>query len=327
MERASGPATATSLSPQEVGREADLASREACSTCAEQLFVVAAEDARRRLDEFLFDRVVALSRGQIRSGIRDGAARVNGEVAHSGWKLNAGDEVVSSLDESRPSSMRAEPMELRVLRETAGWAAVDKPAGMLVHPTLKVKSGTLLNGLASLWGDQGLRLGLANRLDQPTSGIVIVAKTPQAGRALGKAMGSGAFHKRYRAIVEGVVGEDELTIDAPIARIAYTAPHWGVLPDGKASLSRLWVVERSSSHTLVDLEPVTGRTNQLRVHCAHIGHPILGDEVYGGGLAERLFLHAMSLRFPDPDSGEIIAVEAPAPMVFARVWDMMMAAC
>lgn len=279
------------------------------------------------MDEFLFDRVVTLSRGQIRSGIRDGAARVNGKIAHSGWKLNTGDEVVSSLDESRPSAMRAEPMELHILRETPGWAAVDKPAGMLVHPTLKVKSGTLLNGLAALWADQGIRPGLANRLDQPTSGIVIVGKTLQAGRALGKAMASGGFKKRYRAIVQGIVGEDELAIDAPIARIAHTAPHWGVRLEGKPSLSRLWVVERGAEHTLVDLEPVTGRTNQLRVHCAHIGHPILGDEVHGCGAAERLFLHAMSLRFPDPDSGNLVAVEASPPAVFALRWDMMMAAC
>jgi 23S rRNA pseudouridine1911/1915/1917 synthase len=293
----------------------------------EQSFCVPDEDARRRLDEFLFDRVPALSRGQIRAGIRDGAVQVNGAVAHSGWKLQAGDAVVSSLDRTRPSSMRAEPMELRILRETAGWAAVDKPAGMLVHPTLKVKSGTLLNGLAARWAVDGLRLGLANRLDQPTSGIVIVAKTPQAGRALGKAMAGGAFEKRYRAIVDGVVEANELTIDAPIARIGYAAPHWGIRPEGKASRSRLWVVERGPAHTLVDLEPVTGRTNQLRVHCAHSGHPILGDEVYGGGPAARLFLHAMRLGFPDPDSGEFITIESPPPPVFDSAWDMMMAAC
>lgn len=283
-------------------------------------------EARRRLDEFLFDRIGSLSRGQIRSGIRDGAVRVNGEVAHSGWKLRAGDEVVSALDESRPSSMRAEPMGLRILRETVSWAAIDKPAGMLVHPTLKVKSGTLLNGLAALWGDQGVRPSLTNRLDQPTSGVVLVAKTPQAGRALGKAMGSGHFHKRYRAIVEGVIDEDSVTIDAPIARIAHSAPHWGVREEGKASLSRLWVVERSPGHTLVDLEPVTGRTNQLRVHCAHIGRPILGDKVYGGSAAERMFLHAMSLRFPDPDSGETVEIVASPPGIFDRAWAMMMAA-
>lgn len=279
------------------------------------------------MDEFLFDRIGSLSRGQIRSGIRDNAVRVNGEVANAGWKLRAGDEVVSSLDESRPSSMRAEPMELRILAETASWAAIDKPAGMLVHPTLKVKSGTLLNGLAALWGDHRVRPGLANRLDQQTSGIVIVAKTPQAGRALGKAMASGAFKKRYRAIVEGVVDEDSLTIDAPIARIAHSAPHWGVREEGKPSLSRLWVVERGAGHTLVDLEPVTGRTNQLRVHCAHIDRPILGDEVFGGSPAERMFLHAMSLRFPDPDSGETVEVEAAPPGIFDSAWAMMMAAC
>lgn len=326
MERASGPATAASQSLREVDREADLASREACSTSSEQSFRVPDGEALRRLDAFLFDRIGSLSRGQIRSGIRDGAARVNGEVANAGWKLRAGDEVVSSLDESRPSSMRAEPMELRILRETASWAAIDKPAGMLVHPTLKVKSGTLLNGLAALWANQGIRPGLANRLDQPTSGVVLVAKTPQAGRALGKAMGSGAFHKRYRAIVEGVVDEDSLTIDAPIARIAHDVPHWGVRKEGKPSLSRLWVVERAVGHTLVDLEPVTGRTNQLRVHCAHIGRPILGDEVYGGSPAERLFLHAMSLGFPDPDSGEMVEVEAPPPGIFDSAWAIMMTA-
>ncbi len=289
----------------------------------EQSFLAGGEQARRRLDELLFERVATLSRMQIRAGIRDGAVLVNGVRAQAGLKLAAGDRIEAALDESRPSAMRPEPMDLAIVHEAPGWVAVDKPAGMLVHPTLKVKSGTLLNGLAALWNrTEGpiIRPVLVHRLDQATSGLVVAARTSEAGRTLGKSLARGLFEKRYLAIVEGVIPGDQLEIEAPIARVSETAPHWCVAESGKSAVSRLRVLERGPAHTLVELEPVTGRTNQLRIHCAHIGHAILGDEVYGAKPAGRLFLHAGSLRLPDPDSGEPLELRAPEPAVFQQTW-------
>ncbi len=276
-----------------------------------------------RVDQFLFERVGTLSRMQIRAAIRDGAVWVNGVRARAGLKLSVGDRVEAALDESRPSAMRPEPMDLTIVREAPGWIAVDKPAGLLVHPTLKVKSGTLLNGLAALWNQPEspvVRPVLVHRLDQATSGLVVAARTAEAGRALGKSLARGLFEKRYLAIVDGAIREGRLEIEAPIARVSETAPHWRVTKSGKPAVSRLRVLERGPEHTLVELEPVTGRTNQLRIHCAHIGHAILGDEVYGAKPAERLFLHAASLRLPDPDSGEPLELRAPEPAVFQQTW-------
>lgn len=280
--------------------------------------------ARQRLDQFLFDRVATLSRMQIRAAIRDGAVRVNDMTAQAGAKLALGDRVEARLDESRPSAMRPEPLPLRIVHEARDWAVIDKPAGMLVHPTLKVKSGTLLNGLAALWNGPGrpvVRPILVHRLDQATSGLVVVARTPAAGRALGNALAAGRFEKSYRAILDGVVERDSFEIEAPIARVSETEPHWRVSPEGKAALTRLRVLERGPRRTLVELEPVTGRTNQLRVHCAHAGRPIVGDRAYGGTAAERLCLHAERLRLPDPETGATLTVEADLPCEFARIWD------
>ena len=261
---------------------------------------VGPEDARRRLDQILFDRVAWLSRMRIRAAIRDGAVLLNGARADSGMRVAAGDRIEARLDASRPSAMFPEAMELRLAHDAGDWVVIDKPAGLLVHPTLKVKSGTLLNGLVALWNAPGeplVRPILVNRLDQGTSGLVVAAKTAAAGRLLGNALAAGLFHKRYTAILDGLLDGDRMEgdrieIDAPIARTSELEPHWRACADGKPALTRLKALERKQSRTLVELEPVTGRTNQLRIHCAHIGRPIVGDRAYGGSHAERLCLHA-----------------------------------
>jgi 23S rRNA pseudouridine1911/1915/1917 synthase len=227
---------------------------------------------------------------------------------------------------------------------------------MLVHPSHREKTGTLLNALTyhlnrpvprggnatvkerapvhhtAVDADRGtlvhtrvsarrdtphIRPGLVHRLDKQTSGLIVVAKTPGAHRILSRHFLKKLVQKRYIALVEGVIKEDEGTIEAPIGRHA-DIKHWSVKEGGKFSQTRFWVRERHADTTLVELEPVTGRTNQLRIHCELIGHPIAGDVRRGGREFARLCLHAHNLAFPHPATGEIVKFISAVPPAFGK---------
>ncbi len=270
-------------------------------------WTVDAASAKRKLRKFLADNLAELSRMYIRELIRDGAVEVNGEHVNSGYRLRAGDFVEAEADMSRGTSGRPEDIPLEVLYEDGELLVVDKPAGMLVHPSHRDKTGTLLNALA-FHVNKGrasalIRPGLPHRLDKQTSGLMVVAKTARAHRILSGHFMKKRVEKRYLALVEGVVADDEGEIEAPIGRFA-ELKYWAVKEDGKHSRSRYWVRERYQDTTLLELEPVTGRTNQLRIHCKVISHPIVGDTSRGGREFERLCLHAYKLTFPHPSTGE-----------------------
>ena len=269
----------------------------------------AAPRARRlgpRLDDFLAARVSLVSRMHLRSSIRSGAVLVDGRRVPPGFRLHAGAQIEARLDPSAPSSMTPELIPLEVVWEDGYLAVVVKPAGMLVHPTRGVKTGTLSNALAGLWNRPGqppVRPVFVHRLDKDTSGLMAIAKTRLAAAKLAKCFAAGQVEKRYLAWLDGALAKDELTIHAPIARVSEGRPQWRVDPAGNPSRTQLTVLRRTEQRTLVRLTPVTGRTNQLRIHCALIGHPIWGDAVYGGRPASRMFLHASHLAFPHPSSG------------------------
>jgi 23S rRNA pseudouridine1911/1915/1917 synthase len=213
--------------------------------------------------------------------------------------------------------MRPENIPLEIVYEYADIIVVNKQAGMLAHPSHRENSGTLLNALvyylngsepAAASGSCTIRPGLIHRLDKQTSGLMVVAKNARAHRILSAHFMRKRVEKRYLALVEGVMRNDEGTIEAPIGRYD-ELKHWSVKSDGKHSTSRYWVRERCKDTTLIELEPVTGRTNQLRIHCEHIGHPIVGDTRRGGREFSRLCLHAAKLAFPHPTSGEIVTFE------------------
>ena len=322
------------------------------------------ERAAVRLDVFLAARLDGLSRMRIAHLLEAGACTVNGATGAAGQRVGAGDVVEVVLADDAPSAMTPEPLPLAVVYEDEELLVVDKPAGLLMHPTRGVKSGTLANALAyHLNGlrtaDVGLQIegafiaapevdqpaparvvneqsdirspqsfirpGLVHRLDRATSGLVVVAKTQRALSILTRHFHHRLVEKRYRALVYGRVAQDEFEIDAPIGRDETRRPQWNMDVAGKVARTRLRVVERCANATLVELEPVTGRTNQLRIHCTYAGHPIVGDEWYGGAAeqgaltAGRLCLHAARLAFNHPSGGRWLEFTSPLPVAFAAL--------
>lgn len=293
-------------------------------------FRVGEGEARRRLDELLAARLARFSRMYIRSLIDAGACSVNGEQGRAGQRLNAGDEVRFAYDADAPTAMTPEAIELDVIHEDAHLLIVNKPAGMLVHPTRSVHTGTLMNALAHHLNpftmndgmSAAVRPGLAHRLDQATSGLLIVAKDSATLSSLARQFNSRRIEKRYLAILDGYVTEDEREIDAPIDRDAEGVfPKWRVMSEGKPAATVLRVIERKPDRTMVELAPLTGRTNQLRIHTSHIGFPIRGDEWYGGSPAVRLCLHAARLTFRHPADNGWREFAAPLPEAMRTIWD------
>jgi 23S rRNA pseudouridine1911/1915/1917 synthase len=313
------------------------------------------------LDEFLASRFAALSRIRIANLVEAGACLVNGQKTPPGHRVVEGDFVEIEFEEGPPTAMRPEPIPLEILFEDDHILVLVKPAGMLVHPTRSVKSGTLVNALVYHFNKSFyessefenleshgakhkaanselrppahgeahsiVRPGLVHRLDRATSGLMVVAKTARALSRLTIHFRRRLVEKRYTALVVGVVAEDEGVITAPIGRDAGGRPQWRVLEGGKEAVTKFSVRERFRGSTLVELEPVTGRTNQLRIHCAHAGHAILGDELYGPPVADpcppRLCLHASRLAFYHPGDNRRMEFISPPPRDFASVLDLL----
>jgi 23S rRNA pseudouridine1911/1915/1917 synthase len=309
---------------------------------------------RTRLEDILFDHFPNLSRMYLREIVRDGKCEVNGRHENVGFRVRGGDFVEIALDPSRETAMRPEDIRLDIIFEDAHLIVVNKPAGMLVHPTHREKTGTLLNALAfylnaksranaergvrsaefdgsAIHGledkpsfpafdptDSALRVpssafiraGLVHRLDKQTSGLMVVAKTVDAHRKLARQFQKKQVEKKYLALVEGVIKSDHGLIEGTIGRYA-EQKRWDIKADGKHSTTRYRVMERHADTTLLELEPVTGRTNQLRIHCASIGHPIVGDVARGGRAHERLCLHAWRISFRHPLTNEQHEFERP----------------
>ncbi len=272
---------------------------------------------KNRLDKFLFGEITSLSRMYLKHLILQGDCAVNGKTENAGYHLQAGDFVEIEIEMRPEIEMVPENISLEILYEDSELIVINKPTGMLVHPTKGVRRGTLLNALLYHLNltEQGavktgklLRAGLVHRLDKNTSGLMVIAKNPRSHQILCSHFQRRLVEKKYLAIVEGIVGEDFGTISAPIGRDAEERI-WKISPDGKSAESRFAVIERLADKTLLELQPVTGRTNQLRLHCAHIEHPIIGDDKYGGRDFSRLCLHASKLSFWHPNGNERLEFE------------------
>ena len=270
-------------------------------------FIVAT--GRTSVKQFLFAALPSFSRFALRQAAADGACRVDGEVVPASYKLRAGQAVEFTLEPEAQRTILAEDLPLVILYEDDAIIALNKAPGMLVHPTSRERNGTVANALLGHWRGETRRPTFPHRLDRETSGVLLVAKDAQAATSLGVQFEHRRVKKEYVALVVGEVAAAR-EIDAPIGRVGGEVPPWQVRPDGKASLSRLTPIERRGDRTLVQLEPVTGRTNQLRIHCAWIGNPIVGDRLYGGSEEGRLWLHARRLTFVHPRTGHPMTLDA-----------------
>jgi 23S rRNA pseudouridine1911/1915/1917 synthase len=292
-------------------------------------YVVGPEDARWRLDRFVEREIPGLSRGRIRAAILAGEITIDGLVRESGRRLREGQHVEVRMAAAPIEAMAPEPIPLDVVYEDDGFLVVDKPAEMFAHPTYRVHSGTVLNAAAyHVNRDRPardlIRPLLVHRLDRATSGLLVVSKAPRAHNALARAWSERRVEKRYVALLCGALDSDEGVIDAPIGSTRERMPGYGVLPDGRTASTRYRTLGRYGPYTLAELEPLTGRTNQLRIHADHVGAPIAGDDLHGlANIARfrerhpaipypgRLFLHAAGLAFAHPATRERLALESP----------------
>jgi 23S rRNA pseudouridine1911/1915/1917 synthase len=300
----------------------------------EHIFEISVAEAGDRADLCLARRLPLLSKTKLRALVAAGAATVNGKAVSIGVRMKAGDRLHFVWEPERIPPGYPEHLPLTVLYEDAELIAIDKPAGMLVHPTRGVKRGTLTNallahlnpslsmhtvlpegGAATLWPR------FVHRLDRDTSGVVLAAKSAGSASALGKALAAGAFAKRYIAILGAALPVGRQEIAEPIGRYDEAPPHWRVLPRGQEARTVLECIASRDGLSLCVLTPVTGRTNQLRIHSAAIGAAIAGDTIYGGAPASRMMLHAWRLTFPHPNAdGNRIALSTEIPAEFETVW-------
>jgi len=269
-----------------------------------------------RLDRFLAAQVSELSRSQIQRLINQGMVIVNEAPTKPGHRLRPGDRIILHLPPPAPSQLIPEPVPLQIVYEDADLVVINKPPGMVVHPAPGHPAGTLVNALLAhcpdLAGIGGVeRPGIVHRLDKDTSGLIVVAKNQSAHNNLTRQIKNRAIAKGYLALVYGQPDPPRGTINAPIARDPRHRQRMAVVPGGREAITHYQVLERLGSYSLLEVRPLTGRTHQIRVHLAFLGHPVVGDLVYGpkrqqtpGPGIKRQFLHAFLLGFRLPSSGE-----------------------
>ncbi len=248
---------------------------------------------------------------------RERLLRLNGGDTEGWHKVKEGDVISVTLPDEKS---RFEPQNIPIypVYEDDDILVLNKQPGLVVHPTKGYPDGTVANALMHYMAQKGetWKVRFVNRLDMDTSGLLIVAKNAYAQNNITSQMRAGSIEKGYIAIVCGEVGQERGTIDLPIGRPDPEDVRRGVVPDGAASVTHYTVLQRLKNHTLVELLLETGRTHQIRVHMSHIGHPVLGDKLYGGendGLINRQALHAAKLKFIHPITKEPLKTEAPIP--------------
>ncbi len=260
------------------------------------------------------------SRSVIQKWIKEGLVQVNGKIAKSSQLVHENDHVFYHEKDDSPSPLQPEDIPITIIYEDDDILLVDKPAGLVVHPGAGNLTGTLVNALlfqqkALSTFQEALRPGIVHRLDKDTTGIMVIAKNNQAHERLAKQIQDRKVTKKYYALVEGYVPEDEGTLDYPIG---HDAVHWKkravvALEKGKECITHYRVIFRANNKTLVEVTPHTGRTHQIRVHFDHIGHAVVGDPLYGKADGNRQLLHAHSLEFNHPTSGKRVMFKTELP--------------
>ncbi len=290
----------------------------------DEIFEFRAEAIGERLDKAIASRMAHLSRAQIQNLIRDQRVTVDDRAVKSSYRIEGGELVVVRVPAvEKDDTPQPEAIPLTILYEDDCVAVIDKPAGMVVHPAYGHRSGTLVNAILARWPvvaalGEPERVGIVHRLDKETSGVILVAKTADALADLRAQFKARTITKRYLALVEGLPDNPEGVIDAPIGRDPNRRKRMAVMRDGREAVTQFHVLETYADHSLLEVFPKTGRTHQIRVHLAFIGHPVVGDTVYGRRKQrikmKRHFLHAAAITFTQPVTGQPVTVEAPLPV-------------
>lgn len=296
----------------------------------EPILLRASEESKnQRLDAFLASSLDGLTRSQATRLIESGEVAVNGRAVSKSYKLAGGEDIAVTLPEPEPVEAVPQDIPLDVVYEDADVIVVNKPSGMVVHPAPGHPDGTLVNALlyhcaGTLSGVGGaLRPGIVHRIDRDTSGLIIAAKNDAAHQYLSAQLADHTLARTYECIVVGSLREDCGTVDVPIARHPTDRKRMAVVAGGREAVTHWEVIARYPGYTHVRCRLETGRTHQIRVHMAYIGHPILGDTVYGAkkevpGLTGQC-LHAVGLRFLHPRTHEVVELSCPLPEEFTRM--------
>jgi 23S rRNA pseudouridine1911/1915/1917 synthase len=300
------------------------------------------DDAGKRLDAFLAEKIDGWSRSRLQRVVDDGDVLVNEKEAKPSYKLRDGDEIEIELAELPATRFEPENIPLDIVFEDEYLAVINKPAGMIVHPGAGVNSGTLANAIAYHFSLKDSkfenRVGIVHRLDKDTSGLIVVAKNDQVHEQLSAQFGSRKVKKTYVALVHGVTRETHGKIDRPIARERFHRTRMTVAANGREALTLWKVRHRFEKFTLLDVEIKTGRTHQIRVHLASINHPIVADPTYNAGRdntvadqqmrkaiqkLDRPFLHSEKLAFTHPVGGEHLYFTAEMPRELKEFLDLL----
>ena len=295
-----------------------------------ELMTLRADQAGERADAFLARCVPDLTRSAAQRLLEEGAVTLAGKPVKKNYKTTPGDELTVALPDPEPVDVVPQNIPLDVVYEDSDVIVVNKPVGLVVHPAPGHPDGTLVNALLyhcgdSLSGINGeLRPGIVHRIDRDTSGLIIAAKNDRAHLALAEQLQDHSLARVYEAVVVGGFRENSGTVDAPIGRHGVDRKRMAIDPkNGRRAVTHWSVLDRFSGYTHVECRLETGRTHQIRVHMASIGHPLLGDTVYGSkkpwpGLAGQC-LHARKLRFVHPSTGQLVEVECQRPDWFETV--------
>lgn len=295
-----------------------------------QTIKITKENEGKRLDKFLGDLFTDFSRSHLQNLIEKGEVLCNGKVVKTGFKLKEGDEVAVDIQPAVPLKVEAQDVDFDIVFEDDDLIVVNKPQGLVVHPCESKKDGTLVNGLlakiSNLSGINGvLRPGIVHRLDKDTAGLMLVAKNDFSHNRLAEMIKNKEVKRKYLALLSGVVWENSGKIQTFLARDKNNRKKYAVSSEGKQAISLFEVKRRYQNATLVEFSLITGRTHQIRVHSAYIGHPVVGDAVYGRAdknLKGQL-LFSYSLEFVHPRTGQEMKFELPLPDYFQNYIDKL----
>ena len=288
------------------------------------------ESPGERLDRFLANRCTDLSRTRIKRIIAEGDVTVDGQEQNAGFRLRPGQTVSIVIPDPAPTHLIPQQIPLNIVHDDEDLLIVDKPAGMPVHPGVGHPDSTLVNavlGLDSSIGEVGgtMRPGLVHRLDMDTSGLIAIAKTDRAHASITGQLRDRTVNKGYLALVAGTLSPVEAVIDAPIGRDPHNRKKMAIVEDGRPASTPYRTISIFRGCTYAEVSPKTGRTHQIRVHFASIGHPVIGDALYGreDSRIGRHFLHAAYLEFDHPADGRRVHFSSPLPAELQSLIDSL----